>query len=198
MIDDLDRTLAEMLKQGLPASVAKQVAISFAPPDDKFPPASVTLPAIDLFLYDIRENQELRTREWEVSTVGGTIMKKRPPVRVDCSYMITAWASTASSTPAFDEHMLLGEVMKVLLRYPVIPDALLLGALKGQAPPMPTASLHPGQLQSISEFWQAMGGKPKAALSYMVTIGVEPTEPEEAGPPVVDKVLKFKQGLKEE
>jgi hypothetical protein len=197
MIDDLDRTLAELLKQGLPATVVQQVAISFAPPDDKFPPASITLPAVDLFLYDIRENKELRTREWEVTTTGGTVTRKRPPVRVDCSYLVTAWASTASSTPTFDEHMLLGEVMKALLRYPAIPDQLLQGSLKGQAPPMPTASLHAGQLQSISEFWQALGGKPKAVLNYTVTIGIEPFAPEEAGPPVTDKMLKFKQGLEE-
>ncbi|HAA02882.1 MAG TPA: DUF4255 domain-containing protein, partial [Syntrophobacteraceae bacterium] len=55
MIDDLDRTLELLLKQDLPPTLVKQLTISFAVPDDQFPPQSVTLPAIDLFLYDVRE-----------------------------------------------------------------------------------------------------------------------------------------------
>lgn len=198
MFDDLDKTLQELLKQELPSGIASQVAISFAPPDNTFPPSSVTLPAIDLFLYDIRENLELRNREWEVERRSdGTGSKKRAPVRVDCSYLITAWSSAASSTPAFDEHRLLGEVMKALLRHPTIPEALLQGGLTGQDPDLPTVALQSGQLQSMGEFWQALGGKPKAALNYTVTIGVETHPAEETGPLVTDKLLKFRQGVGE-
>lgn len=196
MIDDLDRTLSELLKRGLPAGVVQQVSISFAPPDDTFPPSSISLPAIDLFLYDIRENRELRNREWEVERRSdGTGVRKRSPVRVDCSYLITAWSSKASSTPVYDEHMLLGNVMQVLLRHPTIPDQILQGSLKGQEPRMPAVTIQPGQLQSMGEFWQALGGKPKAALNYTVTICVQPFEAEETGPLVTDKLLKFRQGI---
>jgi len=187
MIDDLDRTLEELLRRELPQNVVGQVTISFATPDDQFPPTSVTLPAIDLFLYDVRENRELRTNEWLVERNGGTVTKKRPPVRVECSYLITAWASESSTTPAQDEHYLLGEVMKVLLRHHTIPAAVLRGSLEGQKPPLPAITLQPGRLQSLGEFWQALGGKPKAALNYTVTIGVEVREPVEIGPPVIDK-----------
>lgn len=198
MIDDLDKALQELLKQELPPGMASQVAISFAPPDNTFPPSSVTLPAIDLFLYDIRENRELRNREWEIERRSdGTGSKKRAPVRVDCSYLVTAWSSAASSTPAFDEHRLLGEVMKALLRHPTIPTTLLQGGLTGQDPDLPTVALQSGQLQSMGEFWQALGGKPKAALNYTVTIGVEAHLPEETGLLVTDKLLKFRQGVGE-
>ena len=196
MFDDLDRTLTQLLKQGLPSGVVQQVSISFAPPDDSFPPSSVSLPAIDLFLYDIRENRELRSKEWELERRSdGTALRRRPPVRVDCSYLITAWPSKASSTPAYDEHMLLGEVLKVLLRYPTIPDQVQQGSLKGQDPGMPAATIQPGQLQSMGEFWQALGGKAKAALNYTVTIALEPFDPEDTGPLVTDKLLKFRQGV---
>lgn len=199
MFDDLDRTLQELLRNGLPSGVASQVAISFAPPDSSFPPSAVTLPAIDLFLYDVRENTELRDREWQLERRSdGTGRRTPPPVRVDCSYLITAWPSGASSTPAFDEHRLLGEVMKVLVRHPVIPAGSLQGSLAGQEPSLPAVTLQPGQLQSMGEFWQALGGKPKAALNYTVTIGVEPHLPEETGPLVTDKVLKFRQGVERE
>src|SRR5271154_1781682 len=105
MIDDLDRSVAELLRRELSPGLVEQVAISFAAPDAEFPPSSVTLPAVDLFLYDIRENLELRRTGWIVELNGdGTASKKLAAVRVDCSYLITAWASESSTSRAFDEH----------------------------------------------------------------------------------------------
>ena len=119
----------------------------------------------------------------------GTASKSRAPVRIDCSYLITAWASGTSNTPAQDEHRVLGEVMKVLVRFSTIPAAILQGSLQGQEPPLPATSLQPGRLQSISDFWQTLGGRPRAALTYTVTIGVVPEAPTEAGAPVVDRQI---------
>jgi hypothetical protein len=192
MINDLDRTLEQLLAQHLPPAVAAQVAITFATPDDQFPPSSVSLPAIDLFLYDVRENRELRNNDWVLERRGdGTATKRPAPVRVACSYLITAWPSQSAPNPAEDEHRLLGEVMKVLLRYPTLPAAVLQGTLAGQEPSLPTAVLQAGLLQSVGEFWQALGGKPKASLHYTVTIGIEVHEPEELSL-VTEKVLKFR------
>lgn len=197
MINDLDKTLEELLMRELPPELVSpeattQVTISFATPDDQFPPTSVTLPAIDLFLYDVRENRELRNNEWIVDRRSdGTTTKKRPPVRVECSYLITAWASDSSTNPAMDEHRLLGEVMMVLLKHTTLPQEVLQGQLKNQDPPLPTVTLQPGRLQSLGEFWQALGGKPKAALNYTVTIGAEVHKPVDAEM-VTEKIIKFK------
>src|SRR3954447_17537082 len=101
MIDDFDKTLEVLIKRELPSSLVSQITISFATPDAQFPPQSVTLPAIDIFLYDVRENRELRTNEWVVDRVGnGAVAKRRAPVRVDCAYLITAWASASAPNPA--------------------------------------------------------------------------------------------------
>ena len=180
MINDLDETLAALLHRELPPALAEQVQISFATPDDQFPPQAVTLPAIDLFLYDVRENLELRSNELYLERHSdGTATRTQAPVRVDFSYLITAWPSQSVPDPAEDEHRLLGEVMRVLLCYRTIPDDLLQGALVGQQPPLPVSSLQPGRLQSLGEFWQALGGKPKAALNYMVTLAIDVVQPEE-------------------
>jgi hypothetical protein len=196
MIHDLDKSLEELLKHSLPANIVSQVAISFAAPDDQFPPPAVKLPAIDLFLYDVRENRDLRSNEWLVERRSdGTATRQRSPARMDCSYLITAWPSPSAQNPAQDEHRLLGEVMKVLLGNSTLPAEVLQGSLQGQQPPLPAGALQPGLLQSLGEFWQAMGGKPKAALHLTVTIGVEAAPPVEAGPPVTDKLLKFRQGV---
>lgn len=186
MIHDLDKALKTLLARELPADLATQVKISFATPDDNFPPSSVTLPAIDFFLYDIRENRDLRDNDWRLERQNnGAILKHRAPVRVDCSYLITAWSGVPDN-PAEQEHWLLSQVMKVLLRFPTLPANVLEGELDSQEVPPPTTALHAGQLQSMAEFWQALGGKPKAVLNYTVTIAVNPFKPVEAGPPVVE------------
>ena len=63
----------------------------------------------------------------------------------------------------------------------------------GQIPPLPAVTLQPGRLQSMGEFWQALGGKPKAALNYTVTIAIPVHDSVETGV-VTDKLLKFEQG----
>jgi hypothetical protein len=192
VIDDLDRTLQELLRRELPPGVFEQVSVSFAAPDNSFPPASVVLPAVDLFLYDVRENLDLRAPGWDIDYRNdGTAMRQRKPIRIDCSYLITAWPSESSPTPAFDEHLLLSEVMRALLRHPTIPEGLLFGKLRGQTAPLPASTLHPGKLQSLAEFWQAMGGKPKAALNYTVTIGLIADQPVETDTIVREKEVRF-------
>ncbi|MCC2959344.1 DUF4255 domain-containing protein [Massilia sp. IC2-278] len=174
MIYDLDKTLSTLLLRELREEFVDQVEISFAAPDDAFPPQSVTLPAIDLFLYDLRENLELRESEAWVERAGDATALSRPaPVRVDASYLITAWPRPTVTDPAKDEHHLLGEVMRALLRHRALPQDVLQGELLGQALPPPVAMLQPGRLQSVGEFWQALGGKPKAALNYTVTLALE-------------------------
>ncbi|MEE4218641.1 MAG: DUF4255 domain-containing protein [Xanthomonadales bacterium] len=192
MIKALDQTLKALLWRDLPASLAEQVQISFATPDEQFPPPSVTLPAIDLFLYDVRENLELRSNEvYLTRRSDGRGTQERAPARVDFSYLVTAWPSESVPDAAEDEHHLLGEVMRVLLRYRTIPEDVLQGSLKEQKPPLPASSLQPGRLQSLGEFWQALGGKPKAALNYQVTLSVDVAASEEVRL-VTDKILKIR------
>ena len=193
MIDDLDRTIAALLRHeryGLPPVLAEQVQISFAAPDDEFPPQSVTLPAVDLFLYDVRENVELRSNEVFIERHGdGKAMRTRAPVRVDFSYLVTAWSSESVPDRAQDEHRLLGEVMQTLLRHRTIPEDVLQGVLVTQSPPLPASALQPGRLQSLGEFWQALGGKPKAALNYSVTLAIDVEAGQEVRL-VTDKLVK--------
>jgi hypothetical protein len=62
--------------------------------------------------------------------------------------------------------------MQVLLRYSKLPPTVLQGSLEGSDPPRRTAVLGQVKLQSLGEFWQSMGGKPKVALNYSITLAV--------------------------
>jgi len=176
ILADLDDSLKALLKREIPLDEDK---IHF---DIAAEPSPTPERAVNLFLYDVRENRDLRSNEWQVEWQNGTLLKQAPPVRVDCSYLITA-----SAGGTIDEHDLLGQVMLALLRYPTLPAGILQGNLTNQPLPLPTSSLLPGKLQSVGEYWQAIGGKPKATLHYTVTLWVQTHEPIEAGPPVTDK-----------
>lgn len=195
MIDDLDASLEALVRRELPTLVSP-VSITFASPDDDFPPSTVALPAVDLFLYDVRENRELRAADWSVERdTNGNFTRQRPATRVDCSYLITAWTGSTGPNPSRDEHRLLSEVMHALLRFPSLPPEVLVGTLQTQDVALPTSSLQPGRLQSVAEFWQALGGRAKAVLHYTVTIGVRPTPAEPYGPPVTESRVTIQQGV---
>ena len=193
MIADLDRTLKNLLEKRLPEDVYKQVTITFAAPDSKFPPSSVALPAIDLFLYDVRENRDLRSNEPIIERFAdGTAKQHRPPIRIDCSYSITVWTADGPDMVA-GEHGLLGEVLRVLVRAPTIPADLLIGSLANGAA-LPVITLQPSRLQSVAELWQAAGGRPKAALHFTVTVPVLVHEKPEDARLVTERVLKMNVG----
>jgi hypothetical protein len=167
-------------------------SVSFAIPDATFPPQgeSISFPALDLFLYAIRENRDLRSNEWLLErSTPGQASKRRAPVRIDCAYLVTAWVGNNS---AQEEHRLLSEVMLVLLRYPTLPTEVLQGALVRQELPLPTISLQSGGIESVAQFWQALGGKPRAALHYVVTLSVEPLAPLQT-PLVTEAAMVWRQ-----
>src|SRR3954454_14278823 len=85
VIADLDATLEALLRRELPAVIVDATTISFEAPDDGFASNGIALPAIDLFLYDVRENLDLRSNEWLVERPAhGDLTRHPPPTRIDC------------------------------------------------------------------------------------------------------------------
>jgi hypothetical protein len=185
VFDDINRTVEALLRSELPSDISSQVAISFATPDDSFPPTGLALPAINLFLFEIHENTQLR--EFEASHVrrsDGSMVRSPPPAHVDCHYLISAVAEAALGSEQ-DELRILGAVLRVLLRYRVLPDAVLRGALVGGSPPIRAAAVRQGMHPSGVEFWQSLKGKPRATLHYTLTVPVDTAAPDTVGPPVL-------------
>lgn len=177
MFHDLDSTLEELLRRQLPPDVIEQVTISFATPISGKLPSSVALPAINLFLYQIEESTELRTMDPIVRRLeDGTTVRSGPVRRVHCYYLVTAWAKESASQPERDEHRLLGEVVRVLLRFREIPFEALRGSMVEQVV-APRASIFQVNQQARGDFWRALGERPKASCNYVVDIAVPLDEP---------------------
>ncbi|HEX8070848.1 MAG TPA: Pvc16 family protein [Pyrinomonadaceae bacterium] len=189
MIDDLSRTLQAVFDDaGIAAAFPElfNALISFEPPTDKFAPTQTT---VNLFLYDIRENTELRTSQPVVVRRNGQTAIQRPPLRIACSYLVTAWPVTATDAPLLEQR-LLSQVLMLLARHPTVPDALLQGSLAGQEPPLPMISAHADGLKNPAEFWSALGNKLRPSLTVVVTIGMQPFAAETA-PAVVTSELRL-------
>ncbi len=168
MIQDLSQTLRAILTQpGLPSELSA-AHIVFDRPGDTFNPSQTV---IDLFLYDLRENLELRCNDSALTRVNGQVTITPPALRLACTYLVTAWPVGAGEL-ALQEQQLLGEVLQVLARYPTIPANFLQGNLAGQDPPLPMIALHPDALKNMSEFWTSLGNKLRPSLSITVTISV--------------------------
>jgi hypothetical protein len=172
MIHDLGKTLEAILSDSLKREGSEH-PISFARPDESFKPESQT--TIDLFLFDIRENLELRSNEPVVERNNGKALIYRPPLRVVCSYLVTAWPYSAkadASVLALQEHQLLAQILQALSRYPRIPPEFLKGSLQGQEPPLPMIAARPLETKNPAEFWLAIGNKMRPSITVTATIGI--------------------------
>ena len=191
MIRDLDDTIEQLFVTRAPAgSELSGADISFDLPDADWRGGLDTL-TVNCYLYDIRENVELRTVEPPVqrSADGTRAIRRRAPVRIDCAYCITAW-SPATNESVLEEHRLLGQILRVLLLHPTIPADVLQGSLVDQIPPYPTIIAAPDGVKNQPEFWGALDQQLKPSLNYVLTLAVslDETPAEAAMPPVVEEV----------
>jgi hypothetical protein len=170
MIRDLSQTLRVLLQRDVPTELAS-AQIVFDHPTEQFKPTQTT---VNLFLYDLRENLELRNNETLMTRRDGQAILQAAPLRLSCSYLVTVWTVGASGDEQFlQEHRLLGQVFQALARHPTIPEDLLQGSLRGQAPPLPLTTSPIDTLKSFGEFWTALGNRLRPSISVTATLSMQ-------------------------
>ena len=185
MINDLDETLKQLLvlKAGLNPA---EVDISFDIPTRDWS-TPVTRPTVNLYLYDLRENRQLRETYWDDEPgETGRVNLKRRPLRIDLSYMITCWTSETE-----DQHRLLWRVMETLFRHSPLPDDVLQGSLRSLTHPVRTEVAQPdGVLKNVSDFWGALENQLRPSVALVVTLDLDLAQIE-SHPLVLARALKF-------
>jgi hypothetical protein len=186
MLADLDETLRQLLNAEIPIKNG-EVDISFHQPKREWS-ARLTKPSINLFMYDIRENQVLRQHQWEDVPVGRPtdpqFHQRRSPFRVDCYYMLTTWAAEPD-----DEHRLMTRTMLALFRYPTLPENRLVGGLKNQPYEIQTHLASHDRLTNPAEVWSSLDNELRPTISYIVTLALDPWS-EVTGPLVQTLTLR--------
>ena len=173
MFNDLDATLKAMLDDAAAPADLRAADVSFDTPDKDFKPAQAT---VNLFLHEVIENRALRDEARVMERVGNGYTARLPSLRVDCTYLVTAWSAQAGGLKAAEEHRLLGLALQWLSRFPVLDDRFLRGALKTPPQPYPLSTVvaQAQEGRSNGEFWTALGVPPRPAFPVTATITVEP------------------------
>jgi hypothetical protein len=188
MFQDLDATLEAMLNDAAAPEGLRNADVSFDTPDKDYKPTQAT---VNLFLHDLAENRDLRDPARVVERNGDVYASRPPPLRVDCTYLTTAWSAKPAAQRTQEEHHLLGLALSWLSRFPVIEDRFLQGdELKNppQPYPLPAVVAQVKEGQGMGLFWSALGIPPRPAFSLTVTIAMQPSDQVEQYP-VTEKVL---------
>lgn len=170
MFADLDETVRQLLIRSVPLDPA-EIDISFDAPDREWS-GRLSRPAVNCFLYDIRENLKLRAQAWGTSrdNANNTATRHRTSIRIDASYQVTAWARVIE-----DEHRLFSRVLLALARHGTLPADLLQGELKNQPLPIPTSVAQPDQMPAnFADFWQVLDNRIRPTVTYVITVAIDP------------------------
>ena len=188
MLDALDETIKSVLRE-IGGLEADEVDIAFDAPDREWA-ARVGKPTVNCYLYDIRENLDLRGTEWTVErgTDGRTVAKRQAPRRFDLSYVCTAWTADVE-----DEHRLLWRVLATMIRCPELPRHLLQGGLARIGWPVITEVAQPdGLLRDPADVWSALDNRIRPSVNVVVTLPLADSDPREA-PLVLTRRLRFRE-----
>ncbi len=169
MIDELDEALRQLiLDRG--RFDENTVAISFEQPTGDWA-AGLTRPTINCYLYDIRENLELRSAEWLVEQDDqGHASRRLAPKRYDLSYLITVWTQNQVA----DEHAIFWRVLGALGPLGQFPEEYLSDGLKAQRYPIKARAAQPTRaIQNLPDLWSVMENPLRPSINYVVTLAIE-------------------------
>jgi hypothetical protein len=188
MLSEFNQTLRDLIYARAKIDPL-DVDISFDAPTREWVGAR-TKPTVNLFLYDLEENTELRRNGLEALPMRGAGPEARavhrlPPRRFDLNYMVSA-----ISTVVEDEHHLLWRVMSALLRSPVLPEEYISENVKRLEVDLRGRVSQPDDGPRPVDLWNSLETAPRPALLYVLTVPVD-LETEFTAPLVLTRTLRY-------
>lgn len=185
--DEAVLRLNEAIYAALLEYVDNSVEIRFDLPDPESLPSS---PTVSVFLYDIYEDLQLRTAESRQYT-GNVLLPGR--VNICCNYLLMYWSVAAmegapGGEPVNQAIVIMNQVLNALINNRQL--AAIPGAYTRVIPPREG-------LNSLGNFWQSLGNRPRLVLNYAATVPVSQTDRPAADtvPPVTGTQQTLDQDL---
>jgi Pvc16 N-terminal domain/Carboxypeptidase regulatory-like domain len=186
MFSDVDETLRAHLIADMPIH-GGEVDIEFDRPTREWS-SRLSKPTLNLFLFDVRERPEFRDSGNRVAIqADGRISKQRPPLRIDLSYIVTAWAKE----PA-DEHRILSRVLSSMYRSETIPGSARAGALLASEVPLLSRVMTAEHHTRPADLWGVLDNELHASLMWVVTTPLDVWTPQ-VGPLVRTTEVRFQE-----
>ena len=184
-IADLDEGLRGLLRSDLKRHGFDGVEISFDAPSREWS-GKLTGPAVNMFLYDIREARDRATSTPETHGAAGEAFMVPPPLRLALTYAVTAWTKAVE-----DEHRLLSQVLAILFSNARLPRDLLNARPSNVPGPIDASVGRPRE--DKADFWSAVGGQYKASIDYVVQFAIESGARFERGPEARTRTVRMRR-----
>jgi hypothetical protein len=179
MIHEVDDAIRRIVRDRiLPGT---DIDVTFDAPTKEWA-ARRSVPTVNIFLYDIREDLKKRRQDLlnEYNDAGRIIARHAAPRHLRLSYLVTAWTQRTE-----DEHRVLANLIAGLLPHSVLPAELLTGTLAELALPVTsTVAMPPAEDRSLADVWNALGNQLKPSLDLVISAPVPSGVSWPAGPPV--------------
>ena len=160
VIAETDQALALVLKNRVIGDAA--IAVAFDQPSRPWI-QSLTGPAVNLFLFDVKENLLRRDVMYEkvLGAEGVVVGRRPPPPRFDLHYTVTAWAPKV-----IVEHKILAAVLRCFCSMAALPREVLPAALAA----LPYETLVAVESGAKRSMFLNLGGELKAGFELTVTV----------------------------
>jgi hypothetical protein len=174
VIAETDQALAQVLKTRVIGNAA--IVIAFDPPNRPWI-QSLTGPAVNLFLFDIKENLLRRDVMYEkvLGAEGAVVARRPPPPRFDLHYTVSAWAPAV-----LVEHKILAAVLRCFGSMTTLPREALPAPLAALPYEMLVATASGARRSMLLN----LGGDLKAGFELTVTVPMPALPDVPAAPPV--------------
>ena len=153
---------------------------------------------LNIYLYELRENRDFRRAAWDnVVLADQSVVLSQPPVYLDCHYLISAWSAAEDSelaSPILEEHQVLSEAMRILLRNPdVVPGAL---GVVGGGQVFQNAHIYlnvatPEPPRVLNDFWSTMKLPWRPAVLLVVTAPLDVLKDSAPGPAMTTLIQRY-------
>ncbi len=161
-IAGVSRTLRTLLRDRM----RNAVPVTLAPPDVTI--AAATDRRVNLYLFKVSENAHLKNQE--IPGHGHPAQFGRPPLSLNLHYLLTTHVGTEAAEDAdLQCQAMLGDAMRVLHDYAIIPDSLAITRPAVGTPGDPIldetlldeferikVALEPANLEEVSKIWTAL------------------------------------------
>lgn len=184
MFSDVDESLRERLIAAMPIQ-GGEIDIEFDRPTREWS-SRLSKPTLNLFLFDVRERTEFRDPMPRTTVdANGRYTQQRRAMRMDLSYVVTAWTKEAG-----DEHRILARALGAMYRSAEMAPETLSGQLVDATAPILTRVSTPDHLAKPADLWGVLDNELHASLTWVVTAPLDVWTPV-TGPMVRTRELRF-------
>jgi len=157
--------------------------------------SATTYPKMSIYLFDIRENMELRNNTWQPVGDDEIVKRKKPDAYIDLCYMITFYSQKSNSDGIKEEHKWISEALSVLYSNAYIPKEYFSDEddqILSDIPKIPAVPVHPKFLgdEGGLQLWSALDQYLKPVIYLKVTTPISLAKYLEYAK-VLTKILKF-------